>query len=243
MSSNKNTGGFVWMSFSDLSTGLMMSFILILMYFMNDSQRLKEEVEKDLKVKSIIESVFKDTTIIINKDLSKYCPGVKEFKWDGKRAAIQVVFENDQDSSWFRNGSEYIKSSKQACVKKFSSIIFPMLYEKLGNEHRAEFSRFVIEGHTNSIKYDCKDIYGKNDYECNLWLSQGRSLETSKLMIRAIASKGDIYSWAKKVISATGRSSSDLLLDTNGKEDINLSKRVEFRYVQRSKLEEYEDIK
>ena len=231
------------MSFSDLSTGLMMSFILILMYFMKDSQKLKQEIEKDIEVKSIIESVFKETTLTINRDLAKYCPGVKEFKWDGDKSKIQVIFKNKKNSSWFENGSEFVKPSKQPCVKKFSSIIFPALYENLGKKHRSELSRFVVEGHTNSVGYKCKDQYGKNDYECNLWLSQGRSLEASKIMIRSIKNNLQVYNWAKKIISATGRSSSDRILKSTGTEDYNLSKRVEFRYVQRSKLKEYETIK
>ena len=82
----------------------------------------------------------------------------------------------------------------------------------------------VIEGHTDSTGSD----------ERNLPLSQERSLRVVQESLRILNAGSQDRSCFLELLSATGRGSVDRILDQEGKEDMNRSRRVIFKIRVRS---------
>ena len=111
--------------------------------------------------------------------------------------------------------------------KKRLRDFFPKFMEVLGglkDEIRKEIQEIGIEGHTSS---EWGNIQGAGAYTRNMDLSQERASAVFKF-VSGLPQAPDYPKWAKDIISPVGRSSSRLIF-TSGKENKELSRRVEFR--------------
>ena len=109
---------------------------------------------------------------------------------------------------------------------EYRSALRPLLQKYLGVLLSDEFAPYVAEilivGHTDSI----------GEYNQNLWLSQQRALSVANFIL---AEHEQLFSnidpdYLCQIISVSGRSESDLILDENGKEDQAASRRVEIQF-------------
>ena len=92
-----------------------------------------------------------------------------------------------------------------------------------------------IEGHTSSV---WKGASSKNEaYFNNMELSQKRTFSILKYVLRNSGMFNFDLKWAKNKITANGLSSSKLIYNKLGMEDIEASKRVEFRVLAQSCIE------
>lgn len=107
--------------------------------------------------------------------------------------------------------------------KKFIDRFLPVYLDVLfSDEYKEYVAEVIIEGHTDSL----------GGYLDNLKLSQQRALAVATYVLedgyRGI-SEGQKRS-LRSVVTVNGRSFSDLIRDENGREDMNASRRVVFKF-------------
>lgn len=218
-----------WLSYSDMMAALLLIFILIISFTLLQSQSQYEDKEKELEaqqelVKEQQEQLDEqqeqlDKLIGIRKELIEALK--KEF--DGTDLSVTVDPKTGSialDSSiLFDSGKYDLKSTGEELLKKF----LPKYINVLTNKDFSEYvSEIIVEGHTDT----------QGDYLYNLELSQKRALSVTSFCLdvnKAVLSEKKIDK-VRKMITANGKSYSSPVLDSNGKEDRNKSRRVEFLF-------------
>ena len=118
---------------------------------------------------------------------------------------------------FFETGKSTIKAEGQALLDRFIPVYLDVL---LRPEYEDYLGEIIIEGHTDS----------SGSYDNNLKLSQDRALQVAlyclnlNTLIRVQKNK------LQQIMTAKGRSYSDLVYDANGREDADASRRVEFKF-------------
>ena len=134
----------------------------------------------------------------------------ESIKIDPKSGAIRF-----SSSILFNKGEYKLKpESKKELQKSISKYINTLLKNK---DIREYIDGITIEGHTDT----------DGSYLYNLALSQKRALEVLKYIYESDPKNIELY---KKYLSASGRSYSDLIVDSNGKEDKDASRRIEVKF-------------
>ena len=110
--------------------------------------------------------------------------------------------------------SDLKENSKQALKKAVYSYFNTILENENINKH---IDKIIIEGHTNS----------KGSFLYNLDLSQKRAYSVMEFLFSMNFEK---KSKLKKLLLASGRSFLDPVLDKNGQENINKSRRIEIKF-------------
>jgi len=205
-------------SMTDLMTSLAVIFILLLVASLNNTQQEGEMTRKSilLKLREKLSSELKD-----------YEQQGFEVRNDPKDPLGLIVvvpagllnFEVDR-SSIPAPGIEFLRT---VMPKIASTICDP--------EFRSDVNSIVVEGHTDSTGSDDR----------NLPLSQERSLAVVQDSLRVLsdheANGAGVHSFKPcfvELLSATGRGSAELILDEQGQEDKNKSRRVIFKIRVRS---------
>lgn len=205
------------LSTGDLMAGLLFIFILLLM---GTLLQVQEKAEQD----EAIVNRYDRTKTQLYIDLQD------EFKDDLAtwRASIDstLCIRFQEPSMLFDEGEAILKPNFQEILNDF----FPRYIAVLSRpEYRDNIEEIRIEGHTNS----------NGGYYSNMELSQDRTRAVLQYCFSLMSDKQII--WLKKLVTANGLSSSQLILDKNGEEDKNLSRRVEFR-VRTNAEKQLEDI-
>lgn len=205
------------LSTGDLMAGLLFIFILLLM---GTLLQVQEKAEQD----EAIVNRYDRTKTQLYIDLQN------EFKDDLAtwRASIDstLCIRFQEPSMLFDEGEAILKPNFQEILNDF----FPRYIAVLSRpEYRDNIEEIRIEGHTNS----------NGGYYSNMELSQDRTRAVLQYCFSLMSDKQII--WLKKLVTANGLSSSQLILDKNGEEDKNLSRRVEFR-VRTNAEKQLEDI-
>jgi chemotaxis protein MotB len=114
------------------------------------------------------------------------------------------------------NAGEY--RLKPEAKKELSAIIKRYIHTLLFDEAlRGYIDQITIEGHTDT----------DGSYLYNLALSQKRALEVMKFLYEDDPDNRALY---RAYLSASGRSFSDLIVDANGDEDKEASRRIEIKF-------------
>lgn len=212
----------IWMSVSDLMTGLMIIFLFIAVAYIS---RVKKN-----------QNVLSDYVETKNKLHDRL---VNEFK--GDTAKWQMTIGRDL-SMKFNNPNVLFASSSYELTPQFKSILNQFLpkylHILLTDSLRKNIQKIRIEGHTDDVRYD---QYDKDPYIANVILSQQRSLSVLRYLREMPSFKS--YSAADKRLleywfTANGLSYGKSL-DSNwqytiksGKPiDKRKSRRVEFRII------------
>jgi chemotaxis protein MotB len=107
---------------------------------------------------------------------------------------------------------------KEAAKKELSKILYRYISTLLLDESiRRYIDTITIEGHTNS----------DGDYLYNLALSQKRALAVMEFLYSLDFADEELF---RKYLSASGRAFADPVLDKNGKEDKDASRRIEIKF-------------
>lgn len=153
----------VWMSVSDLMTGLMIIFLFIAIAYIS-------RVKKDQNVLSD----YVETKQRLHDKL------VNEFK--GDTAKWQMSIGRDL-SMKFNNPSVLFASSSYELTPQFKEILDVFLPKYLDilikDSLRHNIQEIRIEGHTDDVKYD---QYDKDPYLANTILSQQRALSVLRYL-------------------------------------------------------------
>lgn len=206
-------GSQVWISVSDMMTGLMMVFLFISVVFMEQAEKEKQSVQKiALTYKDYQDELHNSLMEEFRNDLARWDAGILD---DG----TVRFYEPDV---LFDEGSKNIKVRFQQVLAEF----FPRYIAVLGSEKfRNNIEEVRIEGHTSSTWKESRSLDER--YLNNALLSQQRSfaiLEYCFHLPRIV----QYQSWLTTVLRANGLAFAAPVV-INGKEDESRSRRVEFK--------------
>ena len=117
---------------------------------------------------------------------------------------------------FFETGKAEIRQEGKDLLDRFIPVYLNVLQR---DEYKDYLGEIIIEGHTDS----------EGTYEANLKLSQNRALQVALYCLKMPALSQNQKDQLKKILTAKGRSSSDLIY-VNGVEDKEASRRVEFKF-------------
>lgn len=218
-----------WVSYSDLMAGVLIIFILLLIFKMYDMQKNKEvqmeEYEKLRQEVKLKENELLKTKKKVQELSNTRLKIIELLQNEFEKANIQILIDPNTGAITLKEGILFdtAKSDVKNNGKEFLGKFIP-LYLKilLGNEEiRGELAEIIIEGHTDDI----------NTYLFNLNLSQKRSYS----VVEYLMSDEFDYEYKdllKNYITANGKSFSQLKYkDSNNTiVDREESRRVEFKF-------------
>ncbi|MEC8860275.1 MAG: OmpA family protein [Pseudomonadota bacterium] len=205
-----------WMSTSDLMAGLMMVFLFIsiafMRYVMIEQERIKE-----------VAVAYQDTQVAIYDALMQEF-GDDLSTWNASINRDSLSFEFQSPEVLFAVGSIELRTRFQEILQDF----FPRYLEVL-RDYRASIDEVRIEGHTSSDWDSVTDE--TNAYFMNMILSQGRTRTVLQYVYSLIEAASPDREWVRTQVAAVGFSSSRLVLNEQGAEDPERSRRVTFRVI------------
>ena len=204
-----------WISISDLMAGLMMIFLFIAISYMNSLQIRAKQIRKiAVAYQEIQESLYQDLYHEFKNDLPKWRAAIDKQTLSVKFMEPEVLFEV---------GSFEVTLRFKEILREF----FPRSVAIINSsKYRGSIEEIRIEGHTSSEWNNEED--SENAYFHNMKLSQDRTRSVLEFCLNLI-SDSTIKDWARLFITANGLSSSRLIQTTDGLEDKQASRRVEFR--------------
>ena len=202
-----------WASVSDMMSGLMIIFLFISVAYMSSVTKEKEKIEE-------IAIMWDRTQEELYFDLEK------EFRYDLPKWKASLNRENlsirfEEPSVLFEAGSAAITEGFQDILSDF----FPRYIEIL-RKYQDSIVEVRIEGHTSSEWVGAKHFLDAHFHNMQLSQDRTRAVLQYCLMLPPIHYH---LQWAIKTITANGLSSSKPVIDADGREDLFLSRRVEFR--------------
>ena len=228
------------LSLGDLMAGLLLIFILVLSFLMLD---LMEKEKRDDKMQQVLLKIFTDYAALRQ---NLYLALENEFKEDLKE--WDAVLDRETLSVRFREPEVLFKQGEAEVQGDFKEILddfFPRYIQILkAPEYVNDIAEVRIEGHTSS---EWSEIVSDQEaYIFNMELSQNRTRSVLEYVLQIPAIRED-RDWLKQYLTANGLSSSKLITDSNGTQNREESRRVEFRArtnaeKQLEKIREYESI-
>jgi len=203
-----------WLSVSDLMAGLMMVFLFISIALMRNAL-----LERD-KIKQVAVA-YQENQVAIYEALSGEFSNDLD-SWNAVIDEDTLTFTFKSPDILFETGSADVNAE----YKELLSDFFPR-YMKILEPYNESINEVRIEGHTNSAWNNAPDDVA---YFKNMDLSQRRT----RSVLEYVYMLDDVQQrrpWMKTHIAAVGLSSSHLILDDNGVEDWQGSKRVSFRVI------------
>ena len=202
-----------WISLSDLMASLMMIFMLLAIAYM-----VKQEAQsfKVKQVATVYEEIRTELYEELTREFSKDLP-----VWDAE-ITPDLAFRFRNPDILFDTGKDVLKPKFQTILDDF----FPRYVKIITNpKYEGTISEIRIEGHTSS-KW-LTSASAEEAYFLNMELSQSRTRSTLRYVmgLPQVSSK---LGWLKQYVTANGLSSSRLILNKDGAEDIGRSQRVEF---------------
>ena len=118
---------------------------------------------------------------------------------------------------FFETAKSEIKEEGKALLNRFVPVYLNVL---LRDEYRSSLGEIIIEGHTDST----------GTYDNNLKLSQERALQVALYVLNMPGLTAEQKALLQQILTATGKSWADLIVDEYGREDPEASRRVEFKF-------------
>ena len=118
---------------------------------------------------------------------------------------------------FFETAKSEIKEEGKALLNRFVPVYLNVL---LRDEYRSYLGEIIIEGHTDST----------GTYDNNLKLSQDRALQVALYCLNMSSLTREQKAKLQQILTATGKSWADLIVDEYGREDPEASRRVEFKF-------------
>lgn len=203
-----------WLSVSDLMSGLMMVFLLISIMLVKEAVKIKEAVDS---LNTRIDEIAEDLRVEFNDDLVNWNAEFVEKTLEFRFLTPDVMFEI--------GGAELRPRFKQIL-----SDFFPR-YLKVLEKYKADIKEIRIEGHTSSewnVQTTPTDAYFNN---MRLSQSRTRSVLQYVYLVPEVFGDEKYRNWVKSNVAAVGLSSSKNIIDKDGSEDEEMSRRVTFRVI------------
>lgn len=215
----------VWMSVSDLMTGLMIIFLFIAIAYFKRVEQNQNALTEYVKTKEALYNRF-----------------TSEFKSDAEKwqmtigRDLSIKFENP--TVLFAQGSARLTPQFKAILDEFIPKYLKIL---LNDTFRSEIKEIRIEGHTDNVSYPAKH---HDPYIANAMLSQERALNV--LIYLRQMDDFQHYTPQEKMLlefwfTANGLSfgkaldcNGEYIINSKNEIDLRLSRRVEFRIITNS---------
>ncbi len=203
-----------WVSVADLMAGLMMIFLLIAIIYMVKIESEKQKIkEVAILYEHLKEGLYNDLKDEFDQDFERW--GAELYK--------DLTIRFKEPRILFDTGSHKLKPFFVDILTDF----FPRYVEIVASDqYRDSIIDIRIEGHTSSIWNHA--TAEEDAYFYNMELSQSRTRSTLRFLLGLEAIHHELP-WLRKYMTANGLSSSHLIYDDLGLEDVALSQRVEFR--------------
>ncbi len=221
-----------WISYADLLAGLLFVFILVLGAIIVKYQYIQLEVEQSHKeleqkkneiTKQKEELEAKTNEIEVTKHKIENILGIKSEIILKIKNKLKDEVEVDPKSGALRLSGDILFDQGQSILRDEAKIILLSIIEKLNSLFVLDetfinnIDRIVIEGHTSS----------EGTYLYNLKLSQDRAFSVMQFFLEQ--KKVDL-THIRKYLVASGRSSSELIIDDKNIEDKIKSRRIEIKF-------------
>ena len=205
-----------WISTSDLMALLMMVFLLIAIVYQAIVEVEKEKIQEVAIVyNELKKQLYEDLLTEFRDDLPKWKAGITP----------ELVVQFKEPDILFESGSSELRPRFKEILKDF----FPRYIRVLtSGKYIDDIEEIRIEGHTSSVCRGCANL--EESYFYNMGLSQARTRSALAyvLQLQDVASQVE---WLRRRVTANGLSFSRLVLKEDGTEDLDASRRVEFRVV------------
>lgn len=213
-----------WLSVSDLMAGLMMVFLFISIALMRNAflERDKVQIEKD-KIKEIAVAYQQNQVAIYDALMNEFDDDLERWGAEIDKENLSFVFKSPD--VLFATGDITIKPRFKIILNDF----FPRYLEVLMG-FKDSINEVRIEGHTSSV-WNHKTTKDEA-YFNNMELSQGRTRSVLQYVYLLNAIEPHRH-WVKKHIAAVGFSSAKVI-EENGEENAERSRRVTFRVITNS---------
>jgi outer membrane protein OmpA-like peptidoglycan-associated protein len=209
-----------WVSYTDLMSGLLVIFALVLMVAMFNMQSTYEESKAAIAEKEealqrqneMIEEIVGVKSEIIKELVKAFKDSKLDMEVDPQTGAIRFsggVFYESNSSEVSASGEKYLEQF----IPEYIGIL-------LSDQFKDEISQIVVEGHTDT----------DGGYLFNLKLSQDRALSVVQMISSPEFPNFPHRKELPIVITANGRSYSMPIYNDKGKIDSDKSRRVEFKF-------------
>lgn len=204
-----------WISISDLMSVLMIIFLFIAISYMQNIQKNQKNIKK-------VAVAYQELQTDLYEDLWN------EFRDD--LDGWQAIIEKDTLTIRFQEPDILFRIGSSNLNNKFINILddfFPRYIKIISSDkYRDNIEEIRIEGHTSSEWND--ELMSNSAYFNNMSLSQNRTRAVLSYCVGLIK-EPKVIEWAQRYITANGLSSSRLILNSDGTENKQQSRRVEFR--------------
>lgn len=218
-----------WISISDMMSGLMMVFLFISIAFIVQIQDDQESIKE-------IVMTYRQSQQSLNKDLHKEFKNELD-KW-GAEITKDNIFRFNSPEVLFEVGSSQMSNQFKLILDDF----FPRYINLLTSaKYKDEIDEIKIEGHTSN-KWG--NINSRSSiYLNNMQLSQNRA---NNVLTYCYQSRNQVIfnnkEWLEKKFRANGMAFAKLIYRENGNQDIERSRRVEFRVLTNAQEKIYKII-
>ncbi|WP_375263676.1 OmpA family protein [Palleronia sp.] len=184
-----------------------------------EDEPVVEIVEQNLEIKKIVHTWQQKEEAIYEALIEEFYKDLDRWNAEIERETLQVRFRSPE--VLFESGRSDLRPEFSAILQDF----FPR-YVGVIDRFRANIDEVRIEGHTSSTWN--RDTTSEEAYFLNMALSQQRTRAVLKhaMSLSEVTPSRD---WLQPLLTANGLSSSRPILTTDGVEDVDRSRRVEFR--------------
>lgn len=222
-----------WVSISDVMAGLMVIFLFIAISYMVNANNKTDRIRA---MRDNIEQLLDDYTNLqaeLSEELKAEFKGTPtkerqfQIKWQGHldMATLSIRFKKP-----FTQGDATVPNSFKNVLRDFFPRYIAILTK---SEYKDGIAEIRIEGHTSSEWHDRIGV--DRAYYNNMKLSQDRSRNVLQYVLEMRHNQITLNKeWIKKYLTANGLSSSKLIFDSDGNQNAEESRRVEFRVVTKS---------
>lgn len=204
-----------WLSVSDLMAGLMVVFLFIAIALMRDAL-----IERD-RIKEVAVAYQETQVNIYNALVDEFADDLP--RWDAEIDKDTLTFTFNSPDVLFAQGKIELSNEYKDLLADF----FPR-YMSVLDQFKDSINEVRIEGHTSSVWNQATSP--ADAYFLNMALSQGRTRSVLEYIYR-LKAVSPHQQWIKAHIAAVGFSSANPVLDPQGNENFEKSRRVTFRVV------------
>lgn len=209
-----------WLSVSDLMAGLMMVFLFISIALMRDAL-----VERD-KIKEVAIAYRENQVAIYEALMAEFEPNLQPWNAEIDKETLTFIFNSP--NTLFSEGETQLSPSYQQLLQSF----FPR-YMKVINNFRSSIGEVRIEGHTSSVWND--QVSDTEAYFLNMELAQERTRSVLDYVYQ-LPTVSPYRRWIKGHVAAVGYSSAHPILNADGIENLERSRRVTFRVMTNAEI-------
>ncbi|MFT7108895.1 MAG: outer membrane protein OmpA-like peptidoglycan-associated protein [Psychrobacter glaciei] len=202
-----------WVAVTDLMAGLMMVFLLISIVFMI-------HVEWQRKKITDVAILYDHLRTQLYEDLvTEFSPNLGEW---GAEVQPDLTFRFTKSELLFGNGESGLNPEFQTILADF----FPRYLSIItAPKYRDDILEVRIEGHTSTGWLGASE---DDAYIFNMALSQARTRSTLAYLL-SLSAVSEQKGWLRKYLTANGLSSAKAIIDEDGSENGERSRRVEFK--------------